>query len=299
MYPLDNNHACVANECLQVASQEPSSKHETRSQASKQERERVRLLMSELDGLCSQKFERVSKPGDGKERKRLQNRLAQRTYSMVTYVWLLSLSTHEQAGRNQKERLRALEAVVETVAQSSHPLLSPDITNSSSDHSETTSHIPMGMTHPDEHLWTPGTLLEQPPTLNMMPYISRPALHRAIVNGNTTIVRLLLDEGADLKRQDSFGQTALHLAVERGCEEMVRMVLEKISDPNIPDSAGRTALFSAVQSDNEPMARLLIEFLVDVNMKDTMGEVALHLAVESGSESLTLLLIKHGADVDL
>jgi ankyrin repeat protein len=111
------------------------------------------------------------------------------------------------------------------------------------------------------------------------------------------LCRVLLERGAEIRRQDSNGQTALHLAVKNGSKGLIKLLL-KDNDPNVKDDLGRTALFQAVQSENEMVTKQLLDAHIDVNSKDTFGEVALHLAVESGSESLSLLLLEYGADVD-
>ncbi|KAH7386598.1 ankyrin repeat-containing domain protein [Cadophora sp. MPI-SDFR-AT-0126] len=125
----------------------------------------------------------------------------------------------------------------------------------------------------------------------------RAALHRAVCNKNESMVRLLLEQGAEFGRQDHNGQTALHLAVEGGQDGLVKLLLEG-NDSNVKDSMGRTALFCAVKAGNDAVTKLLLDALIDVNCKDSMGETALHVAVENGSESSTLLLLRYGADID-
>ena len=68
------------------------------------------------------------------------------------------------------------------------------------------------------------------------------ALMEAAVLGNTEMVRLLLDKGAELNLQSKNDQTALMLAVGIGNEEIVRILCEAGADVNIKDVLDMTAL---------------------------------------------------------
>ncbi|KAL8872084.1 MAG: hypothetical protein Q9174_002223 [Haloplaca sp. 1 TL-2023] len=130
------------------------------------------------------------------------------------------------------------------------------------------------------------------------PGLNRTALHRAVLARQEVIAKLLLEHGADATKLDGNGQTALHLAVQHDNRELVKIMLESRVDPNMQDSLGQTALFQAVQNSNEAIARLLLESSIDVNFRDTFGNVALHLAVEKGIELMIEILLSYGADID-
>jgi hypothetical protein len=196
-------------------------------------------------------------------------------------------------GRNQKQKLAALRAAV---GESTSPMVQASSTpiTCSCRAEDVISWEPSE----DELLWTLDPLLNEPSPPVVTLNVGRTALHRAVCRGNEAVVRVLLERGADLIRQDGNGKTALHLAVESGSEKMVKVVLEKIIDPNLTDGLGRTALFSAIQAENTILAKLLLEAFVDVNKRDSLGDVALHVAAEQGSEALTLLLLTYGAIID-
>lgn len=232
------------------------------------------------------------------ERKRYQNRIAQRTYRkdiilLISFARPMGLVSNLCCclGRNQKQKLQALEAVV---GQSSDAVVSSSTTTCTCNSRDSAPRDPSY----DDQVWNFDTLLNESPPSGLPPSLGRTALHRAVCNGNEAIVRLLLERGADIIRQDGYGQTALHLAVENGCEGLVKVLLEKITDPNLTDSLGRTALFLAVRSENEMVAKLLLDASIDVNWRDSLGDVALHIAAERGSEALTLLLLTYGANID-
>lgn len=124
------------------------------------------------------------------------------------------------------------------------------------------------------------------------------ALHVAVNIGDEAMVRLLLDKGADVTKQDGQGKTALCMAAERDHDKIASMLLESSTDPNKTDYLGRTALFAAVVNGSETIADLLLAHSARVNVRDQRGMTPLHLAVAAGSKSMTLFLIDKGANVD-
>ncbi|KAK1755400.1 ankyrin repeat-containing domain protein [Echria macrotheca] len=234
-----------------------------------------------------------------RERKRQQNRIAQRNYR-----------------RNQKERMQALEAALGRSESDDAALtiVSPPASNSAETFLDPTLVATSRSTPPasaipalacdDSPLWAidPALIRDNPrPPVStglLAAEQGRSSLHFAVCNGDQSMARLLLDRGADVTRQDDTGSTPLHLAAECGLEGLVALLLERSADPAATDFLGRTALFRAVLSENETVVKLLLEASVDVNMKDSLGNVALHLAVESGSESLAVLLLEYGANVN-
>lgn len=64
----------------------------------------------------------------------------------------------------------------------------------------------------------------------------------AVKSGNIEEVKRLIDNGADLDRQDKRGGTALLAAVYSQQVEMVKLLIESGADSSIADSVGNTAL---------------------------------------------------------
>jgi ankyrin repeat protein len=73
----------------------------------------------------------------------------------------------------------------------------------------------------------------------------RPVLHIAAVCGNTTVLRLLLDNGASVHLRGPIGATALHCAAAAGHDDGVRLLLERGADINAADELGVTPLHHA------------------------------------------------------
>ncbi|KJK76597.1 hypothetical protein H634G_08185 [Metarhizium anisopliae BRIP 53293] len=225
---------------------------------------------------------------DAKERKRLQNRLAQRTYR-----------------QNQKQRLRLLEQAAEQVCSRNATMTAPYAEAQKDDYrdqqtwSDITAVCPKMGTEESRHLkYTYPPLFSDPSAPELQINEGGTALHRAARNGNEALVRLLLDHGADIERQDNDGQTVLHTAAKSGSQPIVQLILDARTTVDIKDHVGRTALFSAVQSGNDAVVKMLLEASSDPNCTDSMGNVALHWAVDMNSESITLLLLSFGAEVN-
>lgn len=225
------------------------------------------------------------------------------------------------AGRNQKHRIQALEALETAVAKQQ------GFSNANGLATPASPDMFMSLVHPpnensktapssvslcgDNFMSTPldyinfemDTAPSPPSSTRQMPQVnhtSQPSLHRAVCNGNESMVRLLLDRGADISARDGNGNTVLHTAAscKEGGESLVRLLLDRSVDLTATDLLGQTALFPAVQHGNEAVVELLLDASMDINLKDSMGNVALHYAVDDGAESMVLLLLTRGADVN-
>ncbi len=70
----------------------------------------------------------------------------------------------------------------------------------------------------------------------------------ASLTGNTAMITLLLDRGADIGAADSAGSTPLHQAAYFGKTPAVRLLLDRGADPSARDKAGQTASTSCLGS---------------------------------------------------
>ena len=157
-----------------------------------------------------------------------------------------------------------------------------------------------------------------------------PMLHCAAAGGNLNIVRLLLENGADVFARDESGRNALDIALSYGARNawvaiylrermdnaqpssglqdaaadgLVERVMELL-DRGTPVDARepvrqRTALHMAVLREQFKVARLLIERAADVNARDALGHVCLTLWRDSGSVRYLKLLLDAGADPNI
>lgn len=116
------------------------------------------------------------------------------------------------------------------------------------------------------------------------------SLQAASTQGHGDVVRLLLDHGANVhKDQDK----ALVLAVQHGHPDVVKLLIASGADIN---SGHGGALFTSLHHGNIEIAKIILE--TDPNL-DAEGTVnAFENAIFSGSIATVKLLINHGADVN-
>jgi hypothetical protein len=101
------------------------------------------------------------------------------------------------------------------------------------------------------------------------------ALDKALRDGNTEILKLLLSNGANVNAAGSF--SPLYKAVHSGKVEIVTLLLEYGANVNVANQYG-TALHTAVRSGNVEIVTLLLEYGADVNEKDCVGSSPLQIA---------------------
>ena len=128
------------------------------------------------------------------------------------------------------------------------------------------------------------------------------ALQRAAIAGNLQLVKLLVQNGANLTAMSTnqFGDLPIHLAAAYGHQNIVRWMLDNAVPVDIRNRLGATSLHSAAYNKRLETARLLLERGAAVNAKVTNGDnrTPLHEAAAVGSEDLVQLLLDHGADIN-
>ena len=124
----------------------------------------------------------------------------------------------------------------------------------------------------------------------------RAALSVAAYAGHLSVVRVLLDAGADVNRVDDGGFTALFLAVFRMELEIV-MELLNVEGVDLETRAllGRTVLMLATGLGLSSIVALLLQAGADVTARDDWGRSALGWARAHGRSDIISLLVRYHA----
>ncbi|KAK7739117.1 hypothetical protein SLS53_005753 [Cytospora paraplurivora] len=190
---------------------------------------------------------------------------------------------------------------------------------------EVRSLINVGVTMSERHHWTlyqaclqgadmVGALLASP-DINFNIDIPNdggdPILHYVLrtpgsrfEGGKTSVVRLLLEHGADPFKHDRFGETALHILASSTEEEDVCLLRELVSGSGLPppldhqSQYGDTALIVAVISRNIAAARVLLESGANPNVTGEHNSTAAQYAERQGCLDMMCLLVAFGAELD-
>lgn len=156
-------------------------------------------------------------------------------------------------------------------------------------------------------------------------------LHTATLAGNVVAFQILLDAGANIKAEDSYGRrimrraatlgkadivklcldngekmtdrqdeqaSLLQLAAANGHLPVVELLLEHGADVNVANQKGRTALIEAVTNRQFEIARSLLDHGADLEATEEYQMNALNWAVHAEDADMVRLLAEHGADVD-
>lgn len=125
------------------------------------------------------------------------------------------------------------------------------------------------------------------------------ALWYASMMGNTPVVGLLLEKGADVNERKKDGTTALWIASLNGHEDTVKLLLEKGADiDSRRNKDGATVLWGASGGKHDRIVELLLNKGADANTEVHDGETALMNATWKGNARIVRLLLDHGANVN-
>jgi ankyrin len=109
----------------------------------------------------------------------------------------------------------------------------------------------------------------------------------------------LLKEGSDINGANKNAQTPLHLAADDGNSSVVRILLEHgaIVDA-IETAAGYTPLHYAAARGHAEACEILIRFGADHDALTRNQDSPLHLAIEQGRAGVVAVLLKYRARLD-
>jgi len=110
---------------------------------------------------------------------------------------------------------------------------------------------------------------------------SRIALHYGAMNGNLTIIAILIKASARLDMKDKLGNTPLHSATERNQGEAVKLLLDVGAPVDSENKNGMTPLMIAASRGNLEIVQVLLSKGASVTKTDFTGRDAAGWAAES------------------
>jgi ankyrin repeat protein len=121
-------------------------------------------------------------------------------------------------------------------------------------------------------------------------------LYEASQKGHLEIAKMLLENGADARAANKYGRTPLHEASEKGHLEISKMLLENGADARAADRNGRTPLLEASQKGHLDLAKRLLGNGADATAANKYGSTPLHQASWTGHLEMAKMLLEKGAD---
>ena len=139
---------------------------------------------------------------------------------------------------------------------------------------------------------------------NIVDKYKRTSLHHAVIGGNASLIRILVNAGTTVDLGDERGNTALHLAIGDNNDHIIKLLLEAKASPYIPSSDKSTALHIASARDNDAVLSQLLKFGKDLNtdprvlnLLDLSGNSPLHIATLHYVVENVQLLLEAGASL--
>ena len=144
--------------------------------------------------------------------------------------------------------------------------------------------------HPEEFCLEPDSqvAVEDVPT----------PLYYASLMGLTTVVKLLLDQDANVNAQGGRYSNALQGASAQGFKEIVQLLLDNGADVNAQGGLFFNALQAATLCGHHQIVQLLLDNGADVNAQGGYYGNSLEAALYRGYKDIAQLLLDNGADVN-
>ncbi len=124
-------------------------------------------------------------------------------------------------------------------------------------------------------------------------------LDYAVQRRSLSMIKKMVDAGADVQQTNSFGSTPLLKAVQEGRQDVVEYLLAQGSDINHKQERGLGVLYIAVLGGDEVLFSYLLSKGADINTTtDRAEKKPIHYAAERGHKKMLEQLINEGADIN-
>jgi hypothetical protein len=138
----------------------------------------------------------------------------------------------------------------------------------------------------------PGVEAEHTVKAPVMNVVDTPnkQLIEAADKGDLERVQDALYLGAKVNAINEYGWTALHYAVKQGHTEVIRVLVENGVDVNLGHSNGRTSLHCAIQEGYVEIVALLLANGADIYARDDSGQTSITLAEHQRNRAIKSLI---------
>ena len=119
----------------------------------------------------------------------------------------------------------------------------------------------------------------------------------ATINGHAPLVKLLLNNKADINAVDKFGESAIFHTIKKDENEffqILTILLENDANVTILNSDKQIPLSLAIENRMDKFIPQLIKKMTDFKFRDASGNSLLHLASKFNNEYLVKFLLKKG-----
>jgi ankyrin repeat protein len=124
-------------------------------------------------------------------------------------------------------------------------------------------------------------------------------LAKAVGKADWTMVKVLLDNGADVNVYCADGLPLIALLARDGHDDMIDMFLANNADVHLSSKDGHTAIYVAAKNNQIATVRHLIVQGADVNAQTDTGSTPLIVAASNGYLAMVVLLLELGANTEL
>ena len=137
---------------------------------------------------------------------------------------------------------------------------------------------------------------------NLHPVDEMGSLNQALIKKNYRIIKILIDNGAEVIEKDTWGWYPLLIA---GLDfRSASMLLDAGADPNMELVGGAQLIHFAARNGQTNTVELLLDHGIEVDCREGTGSnsfqpTALYRAIENQNEDTVALLISRGADPNL
>lgn len=127
----------------------------------------------------------------------------------------------------------------------------------------------------------------------------RNKLHVAATVGYLQDTKAILSSGSiSVNQIDPEGWTPVMVAADRGFSRIVRVLMDNGAEVSVSARDGNTALISAAQRGHLAVVQMLLEGKANVQAVTSQGFTALHVAAADGHSKVVKALLEAGADKD-